>query len=523
RPLRPPSESRKVPRPRLFTQNSPLLLTAHRTAPRPQLPYLSQPAFRRPQPLSGPSQQIARLLSTENKRFVKEQVWLATKWTAIAWTFLILGGITWYGLNIEMDERSNPTPAEWSFRTRQCLRAARAYSDTRRAEQVGFVDWAKVGSELRRALERLEDASVDGKDLHELKEGGEEVLIPGAGRAGFDISSKSWPWRAGYFEVIMGCATAAEHMDGMVLDKTRGIVFPREVVVGPSNPDPRPAPPYMKAAPKEEDCVPPFAPPETFYIRILTGTGFTTGQKMSAARAYANWLGYKKLHESAEEMYCWAVDIAKGALSPIVDAEDIMDSRSAVLKDGPAAREITPNLLRATTDLAIHHARTGNVSSALPILLSVLRARRTAPVSPFPQPSSSDPSAQPKSDIGTMITNIFTPPKFPPPPPSGDNPLIRASEKPTCEESELMLYIGEILFASSSASSEGLGWTKQAVNIADANMAHPTPAVGLDPAEEKRKCKECLLTGVGNWDAMLKRIEQKGGEQVVETAKGWFG
>lgn len=417
-----------------------------------------------------------------------------------------------------MDERNNPTPSEWTFRSRQCLRAARAYSDAR----AGFVDWAKVGSELRWALERLEDATIDGKELRELGEGGEEILIPGAGRAGFDISDKSWPWRAGYFEVIMGCATAAEHLDGMVLDKTRGVVFPREVVLGPSNPDPRPTPPYMMAAPKEEDCVPPFAPPETFYVRILTGTGFTTGQKMSAARAYATWLEYKGLRESAEEMYRWAVDIAKGALPPAVNPEDIVDSRSAVLKDGPEAREITPNLLRATTDLAIHHARSGNISAALPIFLSVLRARRTAPVSPFPQPTASDPSTRPSSDIGTMITNLFVPPKFPDPPSSGDNALIRASDKSTCEESELMLYIGEILFASSPASDEGLGWTKQAVHIADANILHPAPALGADPAEEKRKCKECLLTGVGNWDVMLKRIEANPGA-VKEKVKGWFG
>ncbi|EME87112.1 uncharacterized protein MYCFIDRAFT_152062 [Pseudocercospora fijiensis CIRAD86] len=512
RPLRPPSP----PKPRPFTQKTQLLLIAAR-APRPQLPYLTQPlplpSYRRP---NAP---IARLLSTENRRFARQQLWLAARWTATGWTAVVLLGVAWFGYNIEVDERTNPTPDEWRFGTRQLLRTARAFSDPETSGQTGgIVDWAKVGTRYVNLLARLEDLEKEGKGLLEVADG-EEILIPGVGRSGFDISAKTWPWRAGYFEAIMGCARAAEHLDGMVLDQTRGMVFPRDVMIGPSNPDPRPTPPYMKTAPREEDCVPPFPAPETFYMRVLTGRGFTTGQKLDAALGYANWLEIKGLNEAALEMYKWRVDMATAALPNGVQPVDVLDPKTSTLKEGAA--NITPNLLRAITDLAIHQARTGKISESLPILISVLRARRTAPISPFPEPEPTKP--------GFSLWNfLFVPPHFPDPPPSGDMPLIRTSSEPSCSDSELMLYIGEIIFASSSqsifekhAAEEGLAWTKQAVTIADAQLAKPSLASSSDQESEteKKKCRECLLTGVGNWEAMLQRLADH--EQPVAKSRSW--
>lgn len=507
RRLRPPSQSL-----RLFTQNRPQLLLAYAPRPRPQLPYLTQPAFKHQ---NGPSQQLARLLTTETRTYVKEQTLLAVKWTVIPCTLLFLGAIIYFGVTVELEERRNPTPAEWSLATRHALRGARLFARPKELETAGFIDWAKVSSKLRRALVRLEDPNTDGKGLSEPAGEGEEIVIPGVGRAGFDIAAKSWPWRAGYFEVIMGCATAAEHLDGMVLDMKNHLVFQKEFVVGPSNPDPRPTPSYMKVTPKEEDVAPASPPPETYYMRILTGKGFTTKQKMEAARAYANWLDFKKLPESAEEMYRWNLDIAKSALDISVNPDDIIDSKTGIVKDGNLSREVTPNLLRASTDLAVHFASNGNVAAALPILLSVLRARRTAPISPFPQPETS----YSESSSGLGIMSLFSAPKFPSPPASGDNPLIRTSDRPTCEESALMLYIGEIIFAS-KPSKEGLGWTRQAVTIADASLAQPAPTTEVDEAEEKKKCKECLMMGVRNWETMLSRLASG---QKETGSKGWVG
>ncbi|USW50558.1 hypothetical protein Slin15195_G038770 [Septoria linicola] len=501
RPLRPPSSNLRPHR--TFTQLTP---------PRPQLPYLAQTYQR---PLNGPSGQLARLLSSSNRAFAKQQFVLAAKWTALGWTFLVLGGIAYFGVNIEMDERVNPTPSEWRWQTRQLLRAARVFSDQDESLKSGggIVDWAKVGSTALKLVARLEDGQNEGKGLHDLLGDGEgELLIPGVGKAGFDISEKSWPWRSGYCEALLLCAKAAEHLDGMILDTTRQLVFPKDVMTGPSNPDPRPTPPYMKAAPREEDCIRPYPAPETFYLKVITGKGFTTGQQLDAALAYANWLEFQGTNDAAMEMYRWAVDIAKNGLKAELGHADVLDEKTFVLKESATA-DITPNILKATTALASHHARTGSIDQALPILLSVLRARRTAPVSPFPPPPEA--AEQPGSQIWNLI---FVPPKFPDPPQSGDIPLVRTKAQPTCAESELMLYIGEILFASSSSSTEeGLSWTKQAVTIADGQLTSKDliEAPGSNADAERKKCKECLLTGVGNWELMLQRLSEQ--PEVIAT------
>ena len=172
RPRRPPSVNDILPRPRPFTQNTKLLLVTRHNL-RPQLPYLSQPyAIRR---LSPFDQQILRLLSTETKRYVKDQVWLATRWTAIGWAFVILAGISYFGIQIEIDERKNPTPAEWTFWTKNCVRGARAAKEDRGG--VGIVDWAIVGANYLGALERLEGA------VHQAEPGGLLGEIDVEGRA----------------------------------------------------------------------------------------------------------------------------------------------------------------------------------------------------------------------------------------------------------------------------------------------------------------------------------------------------
>lgn len=400
-----------------------------------------------------------------------------------------------------------------------------------------IVDWPKVGSHLKEVLIRLEDAKGDGKGLRARDASGEGIVIADVGKAGFDVSAKSYEWRTGYFETLLLSATAAEHLDNMVLDTRRKKVFPREVMLGPSNPDPRPTPVYMDSAPREEDCVKFYSPPETFYMKILTTEGFNTRQKLEAVEGYANWLEFKGLNGAAEEMYKWGVDIAKSALPDPGDADTVFEPRTNVVR-ADSIHKATSNLLRATTSLATHHARTGDTAAALPILLSVLRARRSAPLSPNPLTTSSAPP-EPKTDIGAayaMVKRWISPATFPPEPPSDDTPLMRSSEKPTCEEGELMVYIGEILFASSHGS-EGVGWTRQGVLVAEANLQRRSaPATSGAEAErrevEGRKCKQCLLTGVKNWEQMLRQLTEsriststrEGGRDAGWLEwKGWFG
>lgn len=537
RPTQSPLAGVQVPRPRLFTQNHPLLLLTRTSSPRPQLPYLSQPS--RPSVLPrGPAfqRQIARLLTTENRRYVKEQVWLATKWSVVGWSMLFMLAMAWYGWQQELIERDHPSPEEWSYWTRTAFRHAQAKLDPE-FDGSGLVDWGSVGSEFRLALERLEDPNGDGKGLVFVGNGtglADPLTILGVSNAAYDLSNKSYEWRAGYFEVLMGCARAAEFLDDMVRDKTRRIVFPKDVVVGPSNPDPRPVPPGAAAAPLEENCDRPYAPPETFYLKVLTGRGFTTKQRLQAALSYANWLEFKGLQETAEETYRWAIDIAASA---IPGSESIIDSKSGIIKvrssDSPDS--ITPlpsaNLLHAATALATHHARTGRVTSALPVYLSVLRARHSAPIdTTMPagmRPVRKDFNPHADTDYGrvwSLLRGIIRSVEYPLDLESGDDPFLRSPETDQdCAEAELMLYIGEILFATSSSRSpeDGLGWTKQAVAIAEKNVTSLTLS-----ADQRATCKTCLETGVSNWGTMVRKLlgEEKAREanaMLPSASKGW--
>ena len=176
-----------------------------------------------------------------------------------------------------------------------------------------------MGASWKCLLRHLEDPKDEGEGLKEQEDGG--IFIPGAGKAGYDITEKPEPWRRGYWEALMGCAAAAEHLEDRVRDKVRGLVFPVEYMIGPSNPNPKPCPKFMKAAPKEEDCEPAFDRPETYYVKLLTTKGFTTKQRLAAALAYGEYLDGQGQHSAAEEMFRWGLDIAQ---SPLATPSDVI-------------------------------------------------------------------------------------------------------------------------------------------------------------------------------------------------------
>ncbi|KAK8201876.1 hypothetical protein M8818_005400 [Zalaria obscura] len=524
RPIRPADVTTTVPRPRPFTQNHPLLLLTRTQTPRPQLPYLSQPSRFKTQ---GPyRRELARFLTTETRTYVREQVWLATKWTAIGWTLLGLLGISWYGWQSELVERQHPSPTEWRFMSRDGWRMGWLAMDAEKTES-GVINWPIVGAEFHTLLSRLEDPNGDGAGLMKSEEGG--ILIPDVGKAGYDATAKSLEWRDAYFQVVMNCAKAAENMDHYVTDMTRRTLFPKDVVVGPSNPNPRPLPAGKEYAPLEENCVRSFEPPETFYMRILTGKGFDTRQRLEAALGYANWLEFEGLQDSAEQVYKWGLDIAS---EPLPNAADIIDSQTGVLKE-QATGSVTENILRAATALATHQARTGNVSSALPVLLSVLRARGSAPISSYASPEAPSPHFEErqkaKTDIGAAVNFVrgfIRDTSYPLPATTGDEPFQRASaSQPDCQDAELMLYIGEILFATSqSKSDDGLGWTKQGVEIAERGISDPRLK-----KSQRDQCKACMETGINNWSFMVnKLLKQERERETLPAAspggwKSWFG
>ena len=552
RPFRPPNLTQKIPRLRLFTQNSQLLLLSPAT-PRPQLPYLHAPFFIRPPGSlirSKFQHQLSRLLTTERQLYFKDQMWKAATYIVYSGTMIILLLISMWGFLQEREERLHPSPPTWTFWSRVYYRDA--WSEVNMAMNgTGVVHWVASGLHFSKLLSRLEDAFTDGSNLHPiLGEEGDEY-VPGVGKTGFDVSSKPEPWRRGYHATIMGCARAAERSEGWVRDITRNKAFAPEAVIGPSNPRPKPLPLGGQNAPLEENCVPIFERPEVYYMKILTTQGFTTRQRLDAALACADYLDFKGLHSSAEEMYDWGLDIAMGAVP--LGANNVADTKSGIISAD--AKHVSSNLLLATTSLAMHHARNTNLATALPIFLSILRARRQLPSVPASDQTVSEASApeNKSSTLGSLISSIVSiikTPDYPPPPPTGDEIPARIPVE-ACEEAAVMAYIGEILFASAPVGSasnnlsrssrglstvlfgnnsriqnqqSGLSWTRDAVELAETVLS----SAPRDDLDTRTKCSECLEVGMGNWSTMVNKLLKEEREKNSSTKQedgrsgNWF-
>jgi hypothetical protein len=436
------------------------------------------------------------------------------------WPSFVLCVLLIAGVHQTMLERKYPTPREWSFLSRWFLRTAVATErdDSSKVDRV-LIDWRRVGFFYKQLLERLESETIDGTFL--IPRGGDGgILVEGLGQTGFDVSMKSEPWRRGYYEALMGAARVAEILDGHVLDTKRNLTFPKDVVVGPSNPRPKPMPYGYREAPKEDDCEDAYASPQIFYMKILTTEGFSTKQRLDAALAYADWLDFKGLRDTAESMYDWAMDIAKSGLA--APADFVVDEKGVInLK---ATGHVSDNLLRASTALAVHHASAGNVQAALPIFLSVLRARKDLPAEPITS-ETFEKKMKPTNETGIWpyyyaIIDWLTEAPYPPRPADGNQRPFHTL-KEACEEVGLMTYVGEILYATSS-EEKGLSWTRDAVDAAEAIMWLMQEE---DKTEGKDKCQECLRTGLNNWKTMARnmaiRAERKEQEAIAKSS--WFG
>ncbi|KAL8705934.1 MAG: hypothetical protein Q9201_000989 [Fulgogasparrea decipioides] len=540
RPLRPPNPKTQVPGLRLFTQNSQLLLVS-RTAPRPELPYLYVSSASRFQQSSFPpphQNRLSRYLTTDRKEYIKSEAKLTIKYILIGNGLLFLGVVLFWLVSVEFTERIYPTPHEWTDKSRNIYRTAHLVEDPETSE---IIDWPQIGNNYWVVLSRLEDPSLDGKGLPKSPDEDRVYVVGidalGFSRKGLDVSSKSEEWRRGYHAALMKAARAAEHLDECVRDTTRNITFPKVHMIGPSNLRPKPVPLGSYAAPLEENCIPASETPQTFYTKILTSTGFTSGQRLDAALAYADWLDFKGLHDTAEEMYDWGLDIAMEALPKGVN--NIVNTQTGIINSN--ATYVSNNLLRATTALAVHHAQTNNLSAALPIFLSVLRARKQLSLPPVVDPSPV-PTQEPSQweTIQSTIKSIVISPPYPPPPPTGDEAPIR-TPKAVCEEAATMAHIGEILFASandevkplkkatksqttSQKQQSGLSWTRDAVDISEATLS----TMAQDDVEGRQTCTECLETSINNWSKMVRRMLKDQQEvtnmkeEKVGKDRGWF-
>lgn len=460
---------------------------------RPHLPFLSIPSK---QP---------RTFSTETKQWLKHEARLVARYSFGIWGACLCVAVLYWSINQEILERQFPTPHEWSFTTRVAYRISAEIPHNPDTTQI---NWVEVFAGAINAIERLEDPNIDGAGVKELVEG--SVYVEGVGRLGLDVSEKSEEWRRGYYDTMMLIARAAEQLDGWMRDRTRDFLFPPDMVVGPSNPNPKPIPAHIRGAPKEEDCEVAYEPAENFYLRILTTKGFTSRQKMDAALAYASFLDFKKLPDAAESMYKWALSLATedqpASSPPLYDPKTLAVNEKA---GRPPA-----NLLTALTAFATHKASSGDVATALPIFLSVLRARRTLSDHPPPPPPSG-----PRPSLLETITSFVQQPPYPPPPDDGTSPPWRSPQE-LCEEAGLSLYIGEILFAT-RGGEDGVAWTREAVDEAEEQLREVANRKGADAT--RKTCRECLSTGLSNWSAMAAKLVREEAERKANREGSGFG
>ncbi|MDI1487004.1 MAG: hypothetical protein OHK93_006266 [Ramalina farinacea] len=522
---------------RLFTQNSQFLLIQS-TRARPELPFLHTSIGSlgaHTSRANGFRRQIARLLTTQNKIILKDSAIKAAQYSILGWLGFGAFWVSVFVFQTEILERHYPSPHEWGFLTRYKYRAVRKAEQP--DENTGAVSWVNVGQGYLELLERLEDSTIEGEGLQPVLKDEGSIYVEGVGKAGLDISAKPEAWRRGYHQCLMGMAKAAENMDDYVKDIPRNLIAPKKYVTGPSFPNPQPVPPNAPVAPQEHNCEPVFPSPEVYYTKILTTYGFTSRQRLDAALAYADWLDYKDLPSTAQDMFDWGLDIAMGSLPP--GCNDVVDIKTGIISG--TADFVSANIIAASTALASHHARNGDIAGALPIYLSVLRAWKQAESSV--QIKKVEEPASTWDSIKERASKLMLAHPYPSTPPTGDEPAQRTATG-ICEEAGVMSNIGEILFASSTANSartpspklpvgetllsdtkvqdSGLGWTRNAVDLAEATL---TSMVEKDEVA-RAKCFECLTTSMENWSLMvasLLREEEATKANNAEKPKGsWF-
>lgn len=465
---------------------------------------------------------------------------------------MVMGGfsLSYFVLNQDWLDRKYPSPEDWNYLAKMYWRKGRD-EEEEEAFGRGLTDWSKVGSCFKNVQMFCEvgmkylpsgriplpknenwDRSIPAIDVESIER---EPFMPvsGTSKTGFDITSKPEAWRRAYIHVLMVLAKVSEMHVGWVRDKKRHINFPADQVVGPSNPYPKPVWGNAVSAPREEDCEPAYDTPQAWYTRILTTAGLSRDQQLAAALAYASWEDYNGDVEKARALYSWAMNLAASA-SPASTSAAISTSIATPVPSTPASSLLNPqtgviprnapyttlNILTAANALASHHARTGSISQALSIYLSILRARRASPEAlPSQQypPKGPDLSLTSIDSVLNWITSLPFRPSMPPTPPAGDEPFVRTAAS-ACEDAAISNYVGEILFASATGEQgrrEALSWTRDAVGIAELGIVDKK----LNE-KARRLCGQCLGSGLENWSKMVGVFAREEEERRTRREKG---
>ena len=485
--------------------------------------------------------------------------------------WIVIGGFTisYFVLHQDWLSRIYPTPDDWSYVAKLAWHTAKAEEELEQGGGVGLTDWGVVGrryqnvaticekgsifrayvnplpnhDEWDRTIPGLDvedaerDRTIPGLDVEDAEKEPDDTSSPSR-KIGYDIESKSDAWRQCYFEALLGVARAAEMMEDWVADTRQELCFPKEQMVGPSNPYPKPIWPGSPSAPREEDCLPVFDTPKVYYTRILTTKGLSRQQKIKAGLAYAAWYDFKGDHSTANALHRWVLKLAVDGLShpdksiqPLATTSAFLDKDTGVIPS--SAPYTTSNVLIATTALASHIARYGSTRPgtdqstsaplrALPIYLSILRARGSAPTSPsdvFGSSPKPDYSLTTMSSITLWLRSLPFRSHMVADSTTGDEPYTRTALS-DCEDAALMNFVGEVLYAStlddsSSAKSssskmldkrrrEALGWTRDAVRIAERGATdHRQDEQG------RRTCMQCLGAGLENWNKMVGALAKE--------------
>lgn len=512
---------------RQFTTSHPFHLASRSSSSRPQVPFLADTSTH-PRRVRL-QRQVARVLSTENKEFVKRE----TRWgiklgigAFVLVNLVVIGAMTY---NDELIERKRPSPPGWSYLTRSAWRGALSQVETSQ-RRGALPDYGRVSDYWLSCIRRLEDPTIDGKDVAkipiDLSDTSEAVR--GVERFGIDVGRKSEEWKSGYVEAILEAGRLAELSQSLVYDAIQRKFFPETTVVGPSNPRPRPVG-DGETPPREENCTRAMPDPQLFYDRVIYGVGFTTKQRLDVIHAAANWLHFSKLEDRADKLYTLA----------LAEAQKYSQASSASLSASAVPSPSSANTLTALKQHASHLARTGRVADALPIFLTSLHSLQTNLSKPNTYDAQSVDVApeQPTNIVSEWSQKLFRQDIYPLPATTGDEPLSTLSRNESkCLEAELMMYIGEILYSSSPKKrKDGIAWTREATEIAadtlsrvqmikeaTKNAETAERITGLNRQADK-SCKQCLGAAARNWEAMIEEMARDA-EQDIErstSSRGW--
>ena len=177
----------------------------------------------------------------------------------------------------------------------------------------------------------------------------------------------------------------------------------------------------------------------------------------------------EKREEEAEGLFRFAYLLAAEGAG--------VDTRLARETPGviPAGERLSRDLLDAATELAIHYARFKRLDKALPIFLSLLRARSS--VSPTKETTARGGIADP------------------------------------CEIGKVEAYLGEVLWAAGERR-QGVEMEKRAVETVERLV------------EERAGCRDCAVFAGGNLVVMLRRlleeVEERGNAEAKKVGGGWW-